>query len=276
LTRIPLPSRGASEIVPSPALRQGRAWVLALGFAFAISIAATTHGANIAPAQVEFETEDGFTINADLVRADDPSAPAAILLHMYRSNRAAWKPLVPDLAAAGFTVLAIDQRAHGESTKRTGPDGTRKIAVGEISRTAFADVVRAGVKDVAAARSFLATQGLTTNRIVLVGASYGCTVSLLSAAAVDDVRALVLLSPGTAYFGVNVVDQARRFPGSLLAVAAEDDAQAVKSARRLVEVHGGGNDLIVYPSGGHGTRLFGPRPDVRERIVRFLTEATKD
>jgi pimeloyl-ACP methyl ester carboxylesterase len=247
--------------------------VVALGFAFAISIASTTCGANAEPAQVEFQTGDGFAIHADLLRAADPSAPVAVLLHMYHSNRAAWTPLVPDLAAAGFTILAIDQRAHGRSTTRTGPDGDSTVTVSEIPRTAFGEVVRAGVKDVVAARSFLAAQGLTTDRIALVGASYGCSVSLLSATTIDGVRAVVLLSPGTAYFGVNVVDQARRFSGSLLAVAADDDPQAAAAARRLVEVHGGNDNLIVYPSGGHGTRLFGPRPDLRKRIVEFLTEA---
>ena len=31
---------------------------------------------------------------------------------MYNSNRSAWAPLVPELVEAGFTVLAIDQRAE--------------------------------------------------------------------------------------------------------------------------------------------------------------------
>ena len=47
---------------------------------------------------------------------------------MYRSNRRAWAPLVPELVAAGFTVLAIDQRAHGESQERHG----EKVSVASI------------------------------------------------------------------------------------------------------------------------------------------------
>jgi pimeloyl-ACP methyl ester carboxylesterase len=143
---------------------------------------------------VSFETSDGFVLKGDLTAAADVNAPVAILLHMYRSDRSAWAPLVPDLLAAGFTVLAIDQRAHGESAEE-----------------------------------------------------------------VAGVRALVLLSPGTNYFGVDVVEAASSFPGPLLVVAAADDRNAVESARTIAARHRGTDDLEIYRSGGHGTRLFGPR-----------------
>ncbi len=222
-------------------------------------------------ASVSFETRDGFVLKGDLTSAADTSAPVAILLHMYRSDRSAWAPLVPDLAAAGFTVLAIDQRAHGESQQRRG----ERVDVASVPRAAFAELVRDGVRDVEAAAGYLAQQGLAADRIVLIGASYGCTVSLLSAQEVTGVRALVLLSPGTHYFGIDVVEAASNFPGPLLVVAAEDDRKAVESARILAERHRGSDDLEIYPSGGHGTRLFGPRPQLKQRIVEFAEKAVE-
>ena len=220
---------------------------------------------------VSFETSDGFTLKGDLTSSADANAPVAILLHMYRSDRSAWAPLVPDLAAAGFTVLAIDQRAHGESKQR----GRERVDVAAIPRTKFGELVRDGVHDVDAATRYLARQGLATDRIVLIGASYGCSVSLLSAKQLDGARALVLLSPGTNYFGVKVLAEAGSFPGPMLVVAAEDDRQAIESARAITAQHRGADDLEIYRSGGHGTRLFGPRPQLKRRIVEFAAKAVE-
>jgi pimeloyl-ACP methyl ester carboxylesterase len=218
---------------------------------------------------VSFETSDGFVLKGDLTSAADTNAPVAILLHMYRSDRSAWAPLVPDLVAAGFTVLAIDQRAHGESQQRRD----ERVSVGSVPRTAFGELVREGYRDVKAGAHHLALQGLATDRIVLIGASYGCSVSLLSAAQLPGVQALVLLSPGTNYFGVDVLEAASSFPGPLLIVAAEDDRNAVESARTIAARHRGTDDLEIYRSGGHGTRLFGPRPELKQRIVEFAEKA---
>ncbi len=242
--------------------------------ALALGLAAGAACAESAPAReertpVRFETEDGFVLRGDLLRARDPSAPAVILLHMYHSDRSAWAPLLPDLAEAGLTVLALDQRAHGESTRQ----GERTVRVAEIPRERFGAFVRDGPRDVAAARAHLATLGLAPRRIFLIGASYGCSVALLSAGRVEDVGGLVLLSPGTAYFDVDVVEAAAKFPGPLLAVAAEDDPRSAASARRLTEVHAGPDELTVYESGGHGTHLFASRRELVPRIVSFLGEA---
>jgi pimeloyl-ACP methyl ester carboxylesterase len=220
---------------------------------------------------VSFETGDGFAIAGDLTSSADTSAPIAILLHMYRSDRSAWAPLVPELVEAGFTVLAIDQRAHGDSKRQRD----ERVDVAVIPRTQFGELVRDGVHDVEAAVHYLARQGMATDRIVLIGASYGCSVSLLSANRVEGVRALVLLSPGTNYFAVDVLPAAASFPGPMLVVAAEDDRRAADSARVIAKRHQGSDDLEIYRSGGHGTRLFAPHPELKKQIVEFALKAVE-
>jgi pimeloyl-ACP methyl ester carboxylesterase len=220
---------------------------------------------------VSFETSDGFVLKGDLTSSADANAPVALLLHMYRSDRSAWTPLVPELVEAGFTVLAIDQRAHGESQQRRG----ERVDVASIPQTDFGKLVRGGVHDVRASARYLARQGLATDRIVLIGASYGCSVSLLSAEQLEGVRALVLLSPGTNYFGVEVLGAASSFPGPILVVAAEDDRHSVESARVIAARHRGAGDLEIYSSGGHGTRLFDRRPRLTRRIVEFAVKAVE-
>ena len=167
----------------------------------------------------------------------------------------------------GFTVLALDQRAHGDSIHRK----EKVVRVADVPRSEFADLVRQGPADVQAARAFLKERGLGTDQILLFGASYGCTVSLLSAGEVEGVKALVLLSPGTSYFGVDVTGAARDFRGPILAVAAEDDPPAVESANAIVGVHEGTDQVVIYTSGGHGTRLFPARPEVLDLVVQFAS-----
>ena len=218
---------------------------------------------------VSFETEDGFTLHGDLISAGSTQSPVAILLHMYRQDRSSWSPLIPELVSKGITVLALDQRTHGESTRK----GDETVRVEDIPRGSFGDVLRAGPKDVAAARAYLAGNGFQVDRIALVGASYGCSVALLSADPVEGVVALVLLSPGTAYFGVDVTQPARDFSGSLLAVAAEDDGQAAQSARTLTNRRSATSELSIFSKGGHGTRLFASQPGLVVAIREFLRQS---
>ncbi|HQR68120.1 MAG TPA: alpha/beta fold hydrolase, partial [Thermoanaerobaculia bacterium] len=51
---------------------------------------------------------------------DDAAAPAVLLLHDFSRERRDWDALAPEFAAHGFATLAIDLRAHGESTKKNG------------------------------------------------------------------------------------------------------------------------------------------------------------
>lgn len=238
---------------------------LALGLLAVWLLPSLAIGAEI----VQFTTDDGFTIHGDLTRAESDTAPVAILLHMYRSDRNAWSPLIPALADAGFHVLAIDQRTHGDSTQR----GEEMHKVEGISRPDFRQVVRRGPLDVVAAYRFLREQGIPGEKLALIGASYGCTVSLLTARDLPGIDALVLLSPGTRYFGVPVVEVARFYKVPMLAVAAEDDRESAESARALIEAHDGQEKLVIYPKGGHGTRLFAPHPELGDTIVAFLNES---
>ena len=217
---------------------------------------------------VSFETADGFTLHGDLVSAGSAESPVAILLHMYRHDRTSWAPLVPVLADAGITVLALDQRAHGASTRR----GEETVRVADIPRSQFGEVLRAGVQDVAAARDFLARRGMAVDRIALVGASYGCSVAILAANRVEGVKSLFLLSPGFAYFDVPVLSEAGRFNGPIFAVAAGDDEGPATAVYKLTRERPKPSDGTVYSTGGHGTRLFTTQPQVLERIRSFLVE----
>lgn len=238
-----------------------------LAIAAALLLAAPGRAADSVSLPVSFQTEDGFTLHGEITSAGSTESPVAILLHMYRHDRSSWAPLVPELVSRGITVLALDQRTHGESVKQ----GEQTVRVDDVPRERFGEVVRAGPKDVAAARAWLEKQGFDVGRLALVGASYGCTVALL-AADTPGVKALVLLSPGTAYFGVDVTAIARDSMLPILAVAAEDDPNAARAARTLTDGRRATSELDVFETGGHGTRLFAAHPELAAEIRTFLRQ----
>ncbi|MFD7307956.1 alpha/beta fold hydrolase [Promicromonospora sp. NPDC059942] len=49
--------------------------------------------------------------------AGDPAAPVLLLLHALGESSLSWDPLLDDLAALGYRVLAPDARGHGDSDR---------------------------------------------------------------------------------------------------------------------------------------------------------------
>lgn len=228
-----------------------------------------------APEVIAFDSADGFALKADLWRSADANAPVAILLHQFNKDRRSFAPLVPALQQRGFTVLALDQRGQGESVRQKAAGGERTLHVQQIPRGDVGPIVEAGAQDVAAALAFLARAAAAVDRVVLVGSSYGCTVSLLAAQAEKSVRAVALLSPGTDYFGVDALAAAKSFPGALFSIAADDDPVKVSpgSARAIAAAHEGPEELLVYPAGGHGVSLLAAHPELASKIAAFLAAA---
>ncbi len=80
--------------------------------------------------EVEFDTDDHIRIHGDLhLPAGDRSAPTVILFHQAGSNaRGEYEAIVPRLTAAGYNVLAIDQRSGGS---RFGAENRTVAALSE-------------------------------------------------------------------------------------------------------------------------------------------------
>ncbi len=228
-----------------------------------------------APEPVTLQTSDGFTLKGDLWRAADPKAPVAILLHQFNADRRSFAKLVPALEEQGFTVLALDQRGQGGSTHQERAGTDRTVRIQELPSSMVGAMVKAGPLDVTAAIAFLKQQGLATDRIALVGSSYGCSVALLATKNEKSIRAAALLSPGSGYFGVDVLPAAKAYGGGLFAIAAADDpvASAPGSARQIADVHEGREQLIIYPNGGHGVAMLDAHPELAPAIAKFLKES---
>lgn len=219
---------------------------------------------------VRFMTSDGIEIVGDFERpAGAVSAgpfPVVILLHMYRSNRAAFKPLTAELNKAGFATLAIDFRGHGDSGGKLRDALTRSVEQRDTQ------VFNAMDGDVRAAYEFLAARkDVDVSRLAIVGASVGCSIAMKYAAADRSVDAVVCLSPGLDYLGVDSKGPIKQLKGqSVWLVATEDEKQAVDE---LAKLNPNVKHDILGPGKIHGTAMFGQIAGIEGKIVDLLKQS---
>lgn len=110
-------------------------------------------------------------------RATVGPAPAVLVMHGWGSNATMMGPVVPPLHAAGFAVLLLDARCHGQSDDE-----------------AFTSMPRFA-EDIASGLDWLRRQPeIAADQIALLGHSVGAAAALLHAARQDDVQAVVSLS----------------------------------------------------------------------------------
>ncbi len=226
-------------------------------------------GAGPTPEPARFTTDDGVEIVGDYYPpAGAEPAPVVILLHMYRQDRGTWKPLVPKLLEAGFAVLAIDMRGHGQSTQ---PESMhlRDRAAKRDSKL-FNDMHQ----DVAAAYGWLSQKPkLDLSQFGLVGASVGCSVALDYAARDKSVDAIVCLTPGDRYMDVDSVAHIKQVSKRDMLLLASQDERAASDA--LAKANPSAEVRIVGPGTVHGTNMFGKINGIEDQIVAFLKEHTR-
>ena len=146
---------------------------------------------------------NGIILVADFYAApaEISDAPVILLLHMLNSKRSAYDPLIPDLHAAGYALLNIDMRGHGES------GGTRDWDA------AIDDVVTgwtSWLEEVA----HIGEDGLA-----IIGGSIGANVALISCAEIETCHGAIALSPGLDYRGVKPESALGQWPGRSLGFA---------------------------------------------------------
>ena len=218
-----------------------------------------------------------------------------VIVHGRNSNRTGDDgQLVPHAEALvdrGYNVLLFDFRAHGES-------GGVRYTLGAAEQ-----------RDVLGAVAFLKTRGFGADRTGFWAHSMGAATVLLTAGAMDEVRAVVadssfarlgdllaeelprasglpsFFSPPILYFAkqffgvdttiVNPVDAVSALPpDSLFIIHAEADGLIpVDHARRIAAAAGPAvHDLWIFPGGRHD-RVSAAAPDrYRDRVLAFFDE----
>ena len=223
---------------------------------------------------VELKTVDGWTLKARFA----PSVPGKmtlLLLHGTGQRKEDWKRLAFPLTRAGYGVLAVDLRGHGES--RVSPSGeelTWKKLRATPSANDFADMSR----DAEAAVAWLAGQGVPEDSIGLIGSEVGGSIAIRYAATHQKVPLVVMLSPGMRWQEVltpNALRALKRaIPTPILMVYSEADKRTAKEVPILLafakaavgERH---VTLIAVPQ-ERGTRMFKAQRALVGQVIDWL------
>ncbi|MGH9948102.1 MAG: dienelactone hydrolase family protein [Pyrinomonadaceae bacterium] len=245
-----------------------------------VSNSATPHSANTTdnantvlndrPQTVTIDSPDGVKLVGSFYGSPKAGSPAVLLLHQFNSDRHSYDDFAKRLQVKGFGVLSIDGRGFGESVKTA--DGKT------VSVSRSDEAVKGMLADVNAAFEFLSRQkNVDTNRIGIVGASYGSSLAIIYGAENPKVKAVALLSPGLNYFGNMPTEPAVKKYGDrpLLMVAADDDAESAVSVKKLKEA--GAKDkyeIKIYEKGGHGTGIFKAKVGLEDLLEQFLTKSS--
>lgn len=213
--------------------------------------------------RVEFSTVDGFRLVGTIHRASGERPPGLILVHMLGTDRGRWAHFMGLAAQAGYTSLAYDMRGHGESRERNGDTVSfRSFNVKDWE---------AALADIAAAKETLLNAGVDPENIAIVGASIGANLALTFAEGDPQIQAVVLVSPGETYRGIEIVSVMEHFrERPVLLLATEGDTYSAASSAKLMETAHGFSELRMHPGSAHGTDLLDAHPDAAGQILFWL------
>ncbi|MGD2108967.1 MAG: alpha/beta fold hydrolase [Phycisphaerae bacterium] len=214
---------------------------------------------------VRFTTDDRVEIVADYYAPPEAATPApiVIMLHMYKSDRSAWKPLATRFQAEGYAALAIDMRGHGQS------GGAARSSLQDRVRGRDPSLFRSMHRDIAAAHTWLGhREECDLTRVAVVGASVGCSVALDYAARDPSVDVVVAMTPGVDYLGVDSKGPIQALGDRpVLLLATEEEREATDA---LAALNPAARSQIVGPGRVHGTRMLGVVKDIESTIVGFV------
>lgn len=219
--------------------------------------------------RIELKTKDNFSIAGDYYAPSSASSRGLLLLHMMPATRSSWRALAGKMQTAGFHVLAIDLRGHGES--QGGPDGYKNFSDAEH---------QASRSDVEAGSEFLKMKGATA--LALGGASIGANLAIQYLAEHQESKAAFLLSPGLDYRGLKteVFAYSVRPDRAVFFAASSEDMRssgqsATDMAGALYKICPCLKEIRKFDGAGHGTTMFEREPQLMDEIVAWLQKIAR-
>jgi len=236
---------------------------------------------------VSFRASDGVPLAAWFIPGS--SGAAVIVMHGSHGTRESELPYVRLLAEAGYGVLAVDARGHGESGGRTnalGWLGDRDVAgaVAFLRRQAGVDPARiAGLGLSMGAEELLraAANGVPLAAVVADGAGAstagdastqpsGVTAPVADSVSWLTYRGVELLSGAGAPAPLKDIVQRVSSPVMLIASNAPDERRIDQRFRRVI---GTSASMWYVPDAGHTQAFEVHRAAYRARVLGFLGRA---
>ncbi len=196
---------------------------------------------------------DGVTMVGEYHPAPRKEAITWVLLHGLGSNRGEWKRLAEQMVSQGF--LIYDARGHGDSThtllgQNLNYREWRSMGPGTPWDTMSSDLQQA-------VQMLVEKRGLSEKTIAVGGASLGANVALKYAGEHKAVPALLLLSPGLEYAGIQTPIPYKAFQGRPVFIAASPgDSYAAASVQQLSMLAPDKQQVVEQAKTGHGVQML--------------------
>ncbi|MEO1271614.1 MAG: alpha/beta fold hydrolase, partial [Myxococcota bacterium] len=207
-------------------------------------------------------TADGKNLAATFTHpGTNTPVPGILLLHQFNADSSQWGDFDDTLVDAGFAVLALDLRGHGDSDDHDG------MFTGLLSDPDQLPLdLEAGLEALAGA------QGVDPARIATLGTSVGANLAVLAGVKGLGVRAMVSLSPRLSAIEALAGDAERMELGALFCVAGENDGGGAQAdtCETLTMEASPGQLTILEGTVAHGRTIVDDFPEVREAIVLWL------
>ncbi len=213
----------------------------------------------VAPSRaLTLTAKDGVTVYARLYSAESPKA-VILLFHQAGSSKDEYATIAPRLVAAGYTALAIDQRAGG------GLYGPNETAAHVIGKPDYLDAAQ----DLQAAVDWALPQNVP---IIVWGSSYSASLAFpLATKNTSKIKGVLAFSPGDYFSDKHLVETAAARLTVPVYVTSAPDADEVAAARAITDALPPGLATRYVPTEGvHGASTLIAAKDPKGAETNWL------
>lgn len=167
---------------------------------------------------VKILTEDGWQLNAKWFKPVKNNN-VFLLIHSQKKNLFEWKKWFVEIERYGYGYLAIDLRGHGLST--ISPEGSN-VTYKSFSVDGLNNEYNKMIRDIDASVVWLSSNGVTENRIVLVGSWLGANLAIKYAAINKNIPMVVAIFPSLNINDVRTVEPIRTYDRPILFIVGSN------------------------------------------------------
>lgn len=219
--------------------------------------------------EIQVQTKDAKLIKATVSYVSINGLqkyPTVLLLHSLGYSSEDWGNLINDLNNAGYAVIAMDLRGHGQSMCDIK---FRKKSWVYYTNSSFLKVPN-DVKLILDATQ-KQVKLVDMNNIAIVGADLGANAAVLVAKDMKKrPKTMVLICPTTSFKGLYIPIAMTDLQMPILTMVSKKDDYCLAQQKYLAKFSQGGFYAQNYPNGGMGMLMIKQNPSMSQDIVKWL------
>ena len=240
-----------------------------------VTLATVASGQQAKLKQIEFDSQDGLKITADLyMNSDDKTKPFVVLCHQAGWSRGEYREIAPKLNALGFNCMAIDQRSG------KGVNGVTNETASRAKAADKGDSYLDAEQDILAAVKYAKTN-FAKGKLILWGSSYSSSLVLRVAGEKPDlINGALAFSPGEYFTRLGkpkdwVASSVSKAKCPIFITSAKKETGSWSSIYSAIKADGK-TKFVPATAGNHGSRAlwkkFSDSPEYWKAVKSFLTQ----